>query len=166
MTLTAPEPITADHDTTAFDSGRLVLDDWLRQRALKNQSNDASRTYVICEDTRVVGYYCISAGSVTQKSAPGKIKRNMPDPIPVMVMGRLAIDKIAQGTGLGQALLRDAILRTLGVAQVAGVKAMLVHALDDEAAAFYRKYDFVPSPIDPLTLMLPLKTAHNAIEPE
>jgi len=163
VTLTAPEPITVDHDTTTFDSGRPVLDDWLRQRALKNQSSDASRTYVVCEGTCVVGYYCISAGSVAQKGAPRKIKRNMPDPIPVMVIGRLAVDKTAQGNGLGQALLRDAILRTLGVSQVAGIKALLVHALDEEAAAFYHKYDFVASPIDSLTLMLPLETARRGI---
>lgn len=164
MTLTPPRPIHADHDLSPFDSGRPVLDDWLRQRAANNQSSGASRTYVVCEGARVVGYYCLASGSVESRQTPGKVRRNMPDPIPVMLLGRLAVDKTRQGKGLGRALLRDAMLRTLKAANIAGMRALLVHALDERAASFYRHSGFVVSPIDPLVLMLPLDTARKAIE--
>jgi GNAT superfamily N-acetyltransferase len=164
VTLTPPQPLNADHDLSPFDSGRPVLDVWLRQRAAKNESSGASRTYVVCEDARVVGFYCLSTGSVECQKAPGKVRRNMPDPIPVMLMGRLAVDKTQQGKGLGRALLKDAIFRTLKAAEIAGMRALLVHALDEKAANFYRRNGFLVSPIDPLVLMLPLDTARKAIE--
>ena len=164
MTLAPPQPIDAGHDLSAFDSGRSVLDDWLGQRAAKNESSGASRTYVVCEGARVVGYYCLSSGSVEYREAPGKVGRNMPDPIPVMLMGRLAIDKTQQGKGLGKALLKDALLRTLKAAEIVGMRALLVHALDEEAARFYRHNGFLVSPIDPLVLMVPLATVRKAIE--
>lgn len=164
MTLTPPQPINAGHNLSQFDSGRPVLDDWLRQRATKNESSGASRTYVVCEDARVVGYYCLSSGSVECQQAPGTVRRNMPDPIPVMLMGRLAVDKTQQGKGLGGALLKDAIFRTLKAADIAGMRALLVHALDEKASNFYGHNGFLVSPIDPLVLMLPLATARKAIE--
>lgn len=164
MTLTPPQPIDASCDLSKFNSGKPVLDDWLRQRAAKNESSGASRTIVVCEDTRVVGYYCLSTGSVECRQAPGKVKRNMPDPIPIMLMGRLAVDRTQQGSGLGRALLRDAILRTLKAAEFAGIRALLVHALDEKAAEFYLHNGFLASPIDQLVLMLPLDTARKAIE--
>lgn len=164
MTLTPPHPIQADHDVSQFDSGRPVLDGWLRQRAIRNEDSGASRTYVVCEEARVVGYYTLSSGSVENRQAPGKVRRNMPDPIPVMLMGRLAVDRSQQGRGLGRALLRDAILRTLKAAEFAGMRALLVHALDRKAAEFYRHNGFLVSPIDPLVLMLPLHTARKALE--
>lgn len=164
MTLSPPQPIQADQDVSQFDSGRPTLDDWLRQRATKNERSGASRTYVVCESVRVVGYYCLSTGSVENKQAPGKVRRNMPDPIPVMLMGRLAVDRSQQGKGLGRALLKDAILRTLKAADIAGMRALLVHALDEKAAGFYRHNGFLASPFDPLVLMLPLDTARRALE--
>lgn len=164
MTLTPPQPIRADHELSRFDSGRPVLDDWLRSRALRNEGSGASRTYVVCEEARVVGYYCLSNGSVEAKQAPGKVRRNMPEPIPVMLLGRLAVDASRQGKGLGRALLRDAILRTLKAAEIAGMRALLVHALDEGAAAFYRHNAFLASPFDPLVLMLPLDAARRALE--
>ncbi|NQU69560.1 MAG: GNAT family N-acetyltransferase [Rhodospirillales bacterium] len=163
MTLTSPQPIQADHDLLLFDSGRPVLDDWLKQRAIRNEHSGASRTYVICDDGRVIGYYCLSSGAVEAGHTPGKVRRNMPDPIPIMLMGRLAIDKTRQGENLGSALLRDAILRTLKAADIVGMRALLVHALDDRAASFYLQRGFLVSPIDPLILMLPLDTARKAI---
>ena len=163
MTLTPPQPINADHDLALFDSGRSTLDDWLRQRAMKNENSGASRTYVVCEVKIVVGYYCLTSGSIENRQAPGRVRRNMPDPIPVMLMGRLAIDGKQQGKGLGRALLKDAILRTLKAAEFAGIRALLVHALDSQAAEFYLYNDFLPSPMDPLVLMLPLETARRAI---
>ena len=164
VTLSPPRPIQADHDLSQFDSGRPILDDWLRQRAIKNEGSGAPRTYVVCEGPRVVGYYCLSTGSVENKQTPGKVSRNMPDPIPVMLMGRLAVDRSQQEKGLGRALLKDAILRTLKAAEIASMRALLVHALDEKAAGFYRHNGFLVSPIDPLVLMLPLDTARRALE--
>ncbi|MBN4046652.1 GNAT family N-acetyltransferase [bacterium AH-315-P15] len=164
MILSSPEPIQARHDSSTFDSGRAVLDNWIRQKAIQNETAGASRTYVVCEGARVVAYYCLSTGSVDRQKTPGKIKRNMPDPIPVMLMGRLAVDVSQQERGLGGALLRDAILRTLKAADIAGIRAILVHALDNEAAKFYLHHGFIKSPIDSFVLMLPLDTARSAIQ--
>lgn len=163
MSLAPPAPLGADHDLSRFESGRPALDDWLRQRATKNERAGASRTYVVAEDGRVVGYYALSTGAVECRQAPGKVRRNMPDPIPVMLMGRLAVDRAWQGRGLGRALLKDAVLRTLRAAEIAGIRALLVHALDAEAARFYRANGFLVSPIDPLVLMLPLATARKGL---
>ncbi len=163
--LQPPEPLAGDHDIADFDCGRPVLDDWLRRRALANQSAGASRTWVVCDGRRVVGYYSLATGSVTHSESPGRVRRNMPDPIPVMMLGRLAVERRAQGRGLGLALLQDAILRTLTVAQIAGIRALLVHALDSDAAHFYSRQGFLISPMDPLTLMLPLAAARKALEP-
>ena len=164
MSPAAPEPIRADHDLTRFDSGQPTLDTWLASRALKNERGGGSRTYVVCEKGRVVAYYCLATGSVVHGAAPGSIRRNMPDPIPVMLMGRLAVDRSHQGRGIARALVRDAILRTLNVAEIAGTRALLVHALDDTAAAFYRHLGFVDLPVDPLVLMLPLASARKALD--
>ena len=159
-----PESVRADHDPTSFDSGQPTLDAWLASRALKNERGGGSRTYVVCEKGRVVAYYCLATGSVGHGAAPGNIRRNMPDPVPVMLMGRLAVDRPHQGRGIARALVRDAILRTLNVAEIAGTTALLVHALDDTVAAFYRHLGFVDSPVDPLVLMLPLASARKALE--
>ncbi|MBT5040168.1 MAG: GNAT family N-acetyltransferase [Rhodospirillaceae bacterium] len=163
MTLAAPQPIQSDHDLSMFNSGRAALDDWLRQRARKNEISGASRTYVICEAARVVGYYCLASGSVENMRTPGKIRRNMPHPIPVMLLGRLAVDISRHGEGLGGALLKDAILRTLKAAEISGMRALLVHALDQTAARFYLHNGFVVSPINPLVLLLALDTARQAL---
>jgi GNAT superfamily N-acetyltransferase len=140
-----------------------VLDDWLRSRAARNERDGASRTYVVCADKRVKAYYYLATGSVAGKQAPGRVRRNMPDPIPVMILGRLAVDTTLQGQGIGRGLLRDAILRTLKAAQIAGIRALMVHALDEDAARFYLSNGFLPSPFDPLVLMLPLETARKAL---
>lgn len=161
--ISAPEPLCAGYDLASFNSGSPVLDDWLRRRALPNQDSGASRTYVIRAGQRVVGYYALAAGAVTQAEATGRTRRNMPNPVPVMVLGRLAIDAGFQGRGLGGALLRDAILRTMQAADIAGIRAMLVHAISDEAKRFYERCGFQPSPIDPMTLMIPLRDAHQIL---
>ncbi len=152
----APQPLAAHHALDRFACGEASLDDWLRRRALKNQSNGSSRTYVVTQDKAVVAYYCLSAGAVGHSDAPSSLKRNRPDPIPVIVLGRLAIDATHQQKGLGTALLRDAILRTLQAAEVAGVAALLVHALSEPARRFYLSRGFVTSPVQPMTLCLPL----------
>jgi GNAT superfamily N-acetyltransferase len=154
--IAAPVLFNPEHDIGAFSSGTPSLDDWLRKRALANQDTGASRTYVIADGNRVVGYYALANGGVAASEAPGKIRRNMPDPVPVMILGRLAIDTTLQGKGLGSDLLRDAVLRTMQAAEIAGIRAMLVHALDERAAKFYERHGFMPSPMRPLTYFLPI----------
>lgn len=161
--ISAPEPIGPRHQLAAFDSGEAALDDWLKRRALKNQGNDASRTYVICDDGAVIGYYCLAAGAIGHAEAPGPMRRNRPDPIPVLVLGRLAIHKDHQQKGLGTALLNDAIRRTFQAAEIAGVTALLVHALSQSAQRFYRSRGFIESPIEPMTMCLILATARQAL---
>ncbi|MGI9449749.1 MAG: GNAT family N-acetyltransferase [Geminicoccaceae bacterium] len=163
MSLSAPEPLVADHQLDGFTCRQATLDGWLKTRALKNEREGASRTYVVCEGKAVVGYYALAVGSVMAAEAPGKVRRNMPDPIPVMVLGRLAIDQTRQGQGIGSALLRDAIFRTLQAAEIGGMRALMVHAIDDAAARFYEHHGFMRSPIDPATLMITLKDAQKAI---
>jgi GNAT superfamily N-acetyltransferase len=159
----APERLEADHDLAAFASGTPALDEWLRRRALPNQESGASRTYVVCAGRRVVGYYALAAGAVAQAEATGRTRRNMPDPVPVMVIGRLAVDSGFQGRGLGRALLRDAVLRTLQAADIAGIRAILVHAISEDAKRFYERCGFAASPVDPMTLMITLRDAERAL---
>ncbi|MGB8698282.1 MAG: GNAT family N-acetyltransferase [Thermosynechococcaceae cyanobacterium] len=160
---TPPEPLGPDHDLSNFDCGEIVLNDWLIKRALRNHLEGASRTYVIAVDKVVVAYYCLAAGSVDSEIAPGKVKRNMPDPIPVIVLGRLAVDLRHQKAGLGKGLIKDAYLRTLNAAELVSARALLVHALHDNAKSFYERCGFIASPIQPRTLMLPIKDIRTAI---
>jgi GNAT superfamily N-acetyltransferase len=152
--LCPPERLNSLHQIETFDSGNSQLDEWLKRRALRNESEGASRTYVLCDRQAVIAYYCLATGAIAQTAATGKVRRNMPDPIPVMVIGRLACDRNWQGCGIGRALLRDAILRTLQAAEIAGIRAILVHAISEDAKLFYQKCGFTVSPIEPLTLML------------
>jgi predicted N-acetyltransferase YhbS len=154
-----PEKLSATHEVSGFDSGEPVLDDWLRRRALKNEASGASRTYVVCAGKTVVGYYTLAVGAVALVAATGRVRRNMPDPLPVMVLGRLAVDKEHQRRGIGTGLLRDAILRTIQAAEIAGIRAILVHALSDSAKHFYEEWGFVASPVDPLTVMITVTEA-------
>ena len=153
----APTPLTPDHDLSSFSSGVPALDDWLRRRALANQYSGASRTFV-AEDAagQVLGFYSLAAGAVAHALGTGAVRRNMPNPIPVVVLARLAVSVQFHGLGLGAALLQDAAYRCQRVAEHAGVRAMLVHALDERAAAFYLHHGFVPSPVLGRTLMLRL----------
>ncbi len=155
--ITLPETITPDHDLALFDCGHETLNEWLQKRALKNQGLNASNTYVICDNERVVGFYAIATGSIERLSASGAVTRNMPDPIPVMVLGRLAVDQSYQDQKLGIALLKDAMLRTLKVSQIVGVKALLVHAISEEAKKFYMHFGFQESPVNSMTLLLIIK---------
>ena len=155
-----PEPLAAAHHVDAFACGEPALDEWLRRRALANQLSGASRTFVVADaQGQVRGYYALAAGAVSHEAAIGSVRRNMPDPIPVLVLARLAVDAQAQGIQLGGALLQDAVGRALRVAQHAGVRALLVHALHARARQFYEHYGFQASPQHPLTLMLRLDFA-------
>ncbi len=158
LPLSAPAPLTAEHDLAAFDCGEPALNDWLRHRALKNESR-FSRTYVVCAGNQVVGYFCISAGSVERGAAPGKVRRNAPDQIPVSVVGRLAVDLDHTGKGLGADLLADALRRIALASQSIGIGAVMVQAKDDAAKRFYlRCAEFVEYPEDSRTLFLPIET--------
>lgn len=159
-----PEIITPGHDLTSFECGNVTLNDWLQKRALKNQSLDASNTYVICDAKKVVGFYALSTGSIERLTVPNSLSRNMPNPIPVMVLGRLAIDQKYQGQKLGAALLKDAMVRTLNVSQIVGVKALLVHAISEEAKKFYLVFGFQVSPINSMTLLLSVKKIRHHFE--
>jgi GNAT superfamily N-acetyltransferase len=152
--LRAPELLTAEHAFSGFDSGTPSLDEWLRRRALQNQVSGASRTFVVCDEDRVVGYYALAASAVAPNAATGRFRRNMPDPVPVAVLGRLAVDKSHQGKGLGRALFRDAAMRVLGAAASIGIRGMLVHAISDEAKAFYLSLGLEVSPLEPMTLIV------------
>ncbi|UXT92814.1 GNAT family N-acetyltransferase [Agrobacterium pusense] len=163
MTLTFPAPLAEHHELAEFNSGVPELDDWLRRRARANQAGGASRTFVVCEGNRVVAYYALASGAVRTPEAPGRFKRNMPDPILIAVLGRLAIDLSYQGCGIGRALVRDAGLRLLNAAEILGIRGVLVHAISDDARAFYEAVGFMPSPSDPMMLMIGLKDLSNAL---
>jgi len=156
--LSAPAPLTAEHDVTQFDCGVPALNEWLRHRALKNESR-FSRTYVVCSGALVVAYYCVSAGSVERAAAPGKLRRNAPDAIPVSVIGRLAVSREYAGKGLGADLLADALRRIAMASQSIGIGAVLVHAKDEAAKRYYlRCAEFVEYPEGSRILFLPIET--------
>jgi GNAT superfamily N-acetyltransferase len=161
--LSAPAPLAPEHDLDDFDCGTPALDDWLKRRARQNQASGASRTYVVCEGAHAVGYYSLAAGSVSHAAATGRVRRNLPDPVPVTLLGRLAIDRRWQGKGLGRALLRDAVLRVLGAAETIGVRAILVHAISEEAKRFYEHWGFRPSPVEPMTLMITVEEVRTML---
>lgn len=161
---TEPARLSPQHAIQEFCSGVTALDEWLKRRALHNEREGASRTYVVCADGRVIGYYSLATGSVTGTDVPGRVRRNMPDPIPVMILGRLAVDVAWQARKLGHSLLGDAIKRTLGVAEVAGIRALLVHAISPEAKRFYERYGFQECPEKPMTLVLMLRDAQGPYE--
>ncbi len=163
MKLAAPSPLHETHRIGAFDSGVPVLDDWLKRRARANQASGASRTYVVCEDQQVVAYYALSSGAVEIGSATGRLRRNMPDPVPVAVLGRLAIAQSRQGRGIGRALMRDACKRVLQAADIIGIRGIIIHALSPEAKAFYLALGFEASPLQPLTLMATLADLQAAL---
>lgn len=156
MKVAAPEPLAAHHELETFSSGVDSLDQWLRRRALKNQASGASRTFVACSGHSVLAYYALSSNAITVDAAPGRFRRNMPDPIPVVVLGRLAVDRSLQGSGVGRALVRDAGQRIIQAANTIGIRGVVVHALSMQAKAFYERVGFDPSPLDPMMLMVTL----------
>jgi GNAT superfamily N-acetyltransferase len=159
LKLSAPIPLATTHILDDFACGEANLDEWLKRRALTNQLSSASRTFVVTDqEGRVYGYYAMAAGAVSHQAATSNARRNMPDPVPVMALARLAVDHRAQGIKLGASLLQDAAGRAVGVSQNAGVRALLVHAILDRAKQFYEHYGFQGSPQHPTTLMLRLSS--------
>lgn len=154
--LSAPVPIAEHHELDGFQCGEPDLDDWLRRRALANERSGASRTYVVCSGKAVAGYYCLAAGSVVRGGMPRPLQRNMPEPVPVIVLGRLAVATDCKGKGIGAALLRDAVLRSIRVSRELGARALLVHAISESAREFYLGAGFFESPVNRMTLMLGL----------
>lgn len=157
--LGAPVPLAPEHELDSFSCGIAALDDWLKRRARRNEAEGASRTFVACDRLHVGAYYCLAAGSSLRDTATGSVRRNMPDPVPVVLLGRLAVDRKWQGRGFGADLLRDAVLRVVGAAESVGVRAILVHALSDEAKQFYERHGFRASPVEPSTLMITVDEA-------
>jgi predicted N-acetyltransferase YhbS len=156
----AVEKLTTEHDTSRFDCGKEPLNRFLQLHALTNQAANAAQTYVVCREdgNEVTGYYSLAFGAVEREAAPDRVKRGLArHPVPVMLLARLAVDTTAQGSGLGKALLKDALLRTAQAAEIAGIRALLVHAKDDEARAWYERFDFEPSPTDTYHLFLLMK---------
>ena len=162
--LRAPKPLDPAHDRTGFQSGEAALDAWLKQRALKNQLAGATRSYVTCHHDRVVGYYSLAVGSAARRVATGAVGRNMPDPVPVMLLARLAVDVEWQGRGLGASLLQDAVTRSVQAAEIAGIRAMLVHALSEDVKRFYGHFGFQPAQSQPMTLMATLSNLTRAMQ--
>jgi len=164
-TFARPVPLTQTHDLTGFCSGQPTLDKWLVERSWANESSGASRTFVATSQTssQVVGFYSLAASSVRVAEAPGAVRRNMPDPIPVILLGRLAADQSMQGCGLGRALLQDCVRRVLTAGDAVGIRALLVHTLDEQAASFYRHFGFITSPTDSTALFLPLSRIRASI---
>lgn len=146
------------HNLDDFDCGVPSLNDWIKRRARGNEESGASRTYVVCDhQDNVLGYYCLASGSVMLNEVPKKLQRNMPDPIPVMLIGRLAVDLNHKKKGVGPGMLRDAVSRVLKAGEIGGIRAILVHAISDEAIDFYQRNGFLKCPFEPMMFMLPIK---------
>jgi GNAT superfamily N-acetyltransferase len=161
--LTPPEPLADHHQIQQFNSGEASLEEWLKRRARANQVSGASRTYVVCEENLVIAYYALASGAVTVESATGRLRRNMPDPIPVVVLARLAVDRRWQGKGFGRALFRDAAHRVINAADAIGIRGIVVHAISEEAKKFYLALGFDPSPREPMMLMVTLADVRVAL---
>lgn len=164
MALSPPELLGDDQQPDSFDSGEPALDDWLRRRARANQASGASRTYVVCEAKAVVAYYALAAGGIAQAAVPGMFRRNMPDPIPVMVLARLAVDRNYQARGLGRALFGDAARRVAHAADTLGIRGIVVHAISEEARQFHVALGFDPCGAEAMTLVVTLRDLRAALE--
>lgn len=159
----APVPLSLHHDCSDFNCGNDELSNWLRQHAHDNDVARGSRCFVACDKNRVAAYYALAAGSVERANTRGSVRRNMPDPIPAIVLGRLAVDGKWQNQGLGADLLKDAIVRALRAANEIGARVMLCHAIDEKARQFYLHHNFVESTFDRLTIMLDLRKAEDML---
>lgn len=165
MAISAPVPLADHHRIDEFNCGDASLDDWLRRRARANQASGATRTFVICEDNAVVGYYALASGAIAASHAIGKFRRNMPEPIPVAMLARLAVHRALHGRGVGRALFQDGALRVLSASDAIGIRGMIVHAVSEEAKAFYLALGFDPSPLEPMTLMITLADMRLNLRP-
>lgn len=162
MSLSGPEPLGSQHRLEGFDCGRFALNDWLARHARQAQAGGSAKTFVVCESERVVGYFSLTVGQVDSLAAPERFRRGMGQyPIPVVILARLAVCRQYQGRGIGVGLLQDAVRRTVLIADQAGVRAMLTHPIDVDAARFYSRFGFVASPLREQQLLLLLKDARR-----
>jgi len=158
------EKLTAAHDLSTFQSGKALLDDWLRRFALINQQSDTARTFVLLHQNKVCGYYSLAAGSVARDETPARIAKGLAKhPVSVILLARLAVDRAHQGKGIGRSLLADALVRSVAASQTIGARAILVHAIDEEAASFYRKFGFEESPLNEKQLFLLMKDVRASL---
>jgi GNAT superfamily N-acetyltransferase len=163
VALSRPELLADHHDLESFASGESSLDEWLRRRARVNQLSGASRTYVVNDGDRVAGYYALASGAVATDVVTGRFRRNMPDPIPVVILGRLAVDRAWQGRGLGRGLFRDAAQRVVQAADTIGIRGILVHAISGQARNFYLALGFDECPGQPMMLVVTLADLRAAL---
>lgn len=165
MILLPPCPLSKEHMVDNFECGKPQLDIWLKRYAWQNQRAEAARTFVVCDERRVVGFYSLAVGAVDHVTATQRIKKGLARyPIPVMILARLAVDLRYQGKKIGKSLLKDALMRTIQASKHAGIRAIFVHAKDHEARMFYEKYGFESSPVKPLKMMLLLKDTKKVLE--
>jgi Predicted acetyltransferase len=164
--LSAPVLLDLQHDVSGFSSGESSLDAWLRQRANRNQLSGASRTFVVCDGQKIVAYYALASSAITVTLATGRFRRNMPDPIPVVVLARLAVDRSYQRQGLGRVMVQDAFNRILSAADIIGIHGVIVHALSESAKRFYERVGFDASPLDPNILMVALADLRQCVSPD
>ena len=163
MGIEAPLPLSQSHILSNFDCGNLDLSEWLKKKAFKNQISGASRTFVVCDNERVIAYYSLAAGSIEHHFVNSKVRRNQPNPIPVVILARLAVDKTHQKKGIGLGLVKDALRRIFSASEAIGIRAILVHAIDESAKVFYeQKCGFTPSEFQERTLMLLLSDVEQA----
>lgn len=160
--ITAPRPLRLDDDLSQFDSGSGALDAWLRSRAHKAEGS-SGRTYVVCRADAVIGYYTLATGAARRDETPSKVRRNAPEQVPLLLLARLAVDRRFQGGGIGSGLLKDALLRAVQTSEIVGVRAVLVHAIDEQAQRFYARYGFVEFPNESRTLFLPVDSIKSAL---
>jgi GNAT superfamily N-acetyltransferase len=161
--LQVPQLLNSQHIIEGFDCGIASLNTWLERRALANQVSGASRTFVVCDNSNVVAYYALASSAIAPAAAAGRFRRNMPDPVPVVVLARLAVDTTRHGQGLGRALFQDAALRVIHAADVIGIRGMIVHALSEQAKGFYLRLGLDESPLDPMTLMVTMSDLKAAV---
>jgi predicted N-acetyltransferase YhbS len=165
MTLGPPEPLAARHRSDTFDCGKSALNLWLVRHARQAQTSGSAKTFVASDEDCIAGYYSLTVGQVDTMDAPDRVRQGMGQyPIPVVILARLAVSLTYQGKGIGLALLRDAIRRTLAIAEQAGIRALLTHPIDDDAAHFYARFGFMPSPLREEQWLLLLKDARRMIE--
>lgn len=163
--ITKPAALKPGHDVVGFDCERDLINNWLKIRAKKAVENDTARTYVVCRGTkRVIGFYALAAGAVDRDSAPGALRRNVPDPIPVIILAMFGVHKDEKGQGIGQDLLSDAMRRTLQAARIVGARALLVHALDADAAKYYRDRNFAPYDAKEETFYITMREIRDGLD--
>ncbi len=163
--LNSPVPLEARHHVADFDCGVPALNTYLQKFALQNQRNQSARTYVATRGERVVGYYTLAAGSARREETPARVAKGLAaHPVPVILLARLAVDITEKGKGMGAGLLKDALLRATAAADIIGWRAVMVHAKDESAKAFYQRFSFEPSASDPFRLFLLMKDIRASLQ--